>query len=186
MQGSSFLALLSQGIQPSVSTEIWIEWKTDRGKFQTQMIRPFFSLFLLFLPKLPMWYTFQTWRHVSPNIHCFCTAGARAIFWFLLITDQWNYVKHVSCARVFLPAGLISCRFVCCKNMAWDRKAAPLCWGTASEMSTFCFISVVLIISVSTTCFGGKNVSEGFKFVFWTTAGVGWGSPHFEVIVIDV
>lgn len=33
---------------------------------------------------------------------------------------------------------------------------------------------------------GGKKVSEGFKFVFWTTAGVGWGSPHFEVIVIDV
>lgn len=134
---------------------IWIEWKTGRGNFLTQMIGPFCSFIIdVYLycvqcegfPNVVRFPVTACW-HISPNIHCFCTAGARAIFWFLLITDQWNYVKHVSCVLVFLPFGLVLCRFVCPKNVVWDRDAAPPCQQeNTSKIRAFCLISSIVVI----------------------------------------
>lgn len=92
---------------------------------------------------------------MSVQTHCFCSASARAIFCCLLITDQCSFVRHVSFAQVFLPVGLILCRFVCCSNMVWKSELVPPGLQNYKQNKHFLFCAPLV----------WYKSSLGFKFV---------------------
>lgn len=155
LQGNSFLPPPSWGSQPSGKLNLnrMENWQRlfSNTNDQTVLFRFLIDVYLYCVwcygfPNVPQFPVITRW-HVRPNIHCFCTAGARAIFWFLLILDQWNYVKHVSCALIFLPHGLILCRFVYAESMARDRDAAP----TTATKWVLSVVSMASLSSASTS-----------------------------------
>ena len=117
---------------------IWIQWKTGKDNFLTQMVGPFCSfgnrclpilcsvLRLFFVCFFLMWFSFQ-WSHADTSVQTYIGSAQQVPELFLLLKVQWNYVKHVSCVLDFLPLDLILCRLFFSKNMVWNRDPALRC-----------------------------------------------------------
>lgn len=102
------VSLDNRPVKAVYQVAIWIqrEWKTGMDRSLTKVISIFLPFFL-FDRCLPTSYAIlrvppHIWLRLlraDTSIQTYivsCTAGARAIFWFLLVVRQWNYVKRVS------------------------------------------------------------------------------------------